>query len=202
MTRKRWDSFRIADCGFRNPDSRAGVGMQLRSSGMFVAPGGAKRNLGSANQRIQPRRGGNTVTKSFFLFTCFLIFASSCWAQDCIALRDYETTRAGFSATVVRSERKPRKEIRGRVVLGDRDTPQVNVFVEVFPLDPKLKARPRVAGCRTGQTGEFEFTDLAKGKYKIRLSKDGGFMITEIRVKVDPATKNSERISASIELGY
>jgi len=142
------------------------------------------------------------VSKTFLFFTCFFVFVSSVWGQDCVPFRENETSREGFSATIVYNEKKSRRHLKGRVVLQDGDKPQRDVFVEIFPIGERSKEKPRAAGCRTGETGEFEFTDLPKGKYKIRLSKDGGYRITEIGVKVDPASKSSKPIYASIEPGY
>ncbi len=124
-------------------------------------------------------------------------------AQDCscVKLNADEITRQGYSATYVSIEKKPFKILRGTAILGVTKEPLENVFVEVFIADSKNSALKRVAGCRTSADGKFCFTDLAKGKYILRLSKDGGFAITEIIVKVSPKNGRDKEITGYVMLG-
>ena len=121
---------------------------------------------------------------------------------ECVELKVDEGTRQGYSATIVYIQKKTYKFLRGTAVLdAESKEPVAEVFVEVFAVDRKTKELKRVAGCRTGENGRFGFTDLAEGKYVLRFSKDGGFAITEIRVKVSPKSKRSEDIEGIVHLG-
>lgn len=129
-----------------------------------------------------------------------LIFSSfQICAQDskCEKLTGDETTRQGYSELIVFKEKKTFQAIRGTAVFGFEGDPLENVFVEVFP----YKSDKRIAGCRTSSDGKFSFPNLEKGKYRIKLSKDGGFKITEIQIKLSPQSKNVEEIIGVIEVG-
>jgi hypothetical protein len=99
------------------------------------------------------------------------------------------------------TEKKPFKMLRGTAILGATNEPLENVFVEVFVADSKTKELQRIAGCRTLADGKFGFNDLAKGTYILRFSKDGGFAITEISIKVSPNSKRDEEITGFVQLG-
>lgn len=122
----------------------------------------------------------------------------------CVPLRDDETTRESYSATVWSKERKTRSFIHGVVRFQSSDgDPLEDVFVEVFDQRPaNSKDRKRVAACRTDASGRFEFTGLGKGDYLVRLSKAGGYQLTEISVSVSPRSKNRSPINAFIEVGH
>ena len=131
---------------------------------------------------------------SFFCLTAMQIVG-------CENLKDDETTRQGYSATMDIKEKGSRKIIQGTAILEGQDDPLENVFVEVFAYDSSQKELKRVAGCRTNANGKFIFSNLPKGKYIVRLSKDGGYMITEVTVKVSPKSKLTKEISAGVRLG-
>ena len=135
------------------------------------------------------------------IFTVFVLFVCSfeVYAQNsnCEQLKDNETTRQGYSELIVFKQKETFREIRGITVLGFEGQPLENVFVEVFP----YKSDKRIAGCRTNESGKFSFPNLEKGKYKIKLSKDGGFKITEIHVKTSPKSKNDKEIIGVVEVG-
>lgn len=135
------------------------------------------------------------------IFLPLLTVAAVSQDHGCTALTPDQTTRKGYFATIVFEEKKTRRDVQGVVTLGD-DGPQENAFVEVFFQDRKGKELRRVAGCRTDATGRFKFTRLGKGYYTIRLSKDGGYQITEIYVKVSPSATNSQPIKAVLEVGH
>jgi len=120
---------------------------------------------------------------------------------SCVKLTAEETTREGYTATVVSKEKKPFKTLTGKAVFGVNKEPVEDVFVEVFAVVSKDKELKRVAGCRTGADGRFYFADLQKGKYILRFSKAGGYKITEITVKVSPKSKRSEEIIGFVEVG-
>ncbi len=122
----------------------------------------------------------------------------------CIPLRDDEKTPETYSATLWFKERKTRSFIHGVVRYeSSNGDPQEDVFVEVFDQRPaNSEDRKRVAGCRTEATGRFEFTGLGKGDYLVRLSKAGGYQLTEILVSVSPRSKNRSPINAFIEVGH
>lgn len=123
------------------------------------------------------------------------------FGSDCVRLGSDEATREGYSETIVFNEKETRGIVTGTVVFNLGNRPVEDVFVEAFLLNKDAKAWNRVAGCRTDDTGKFAFIDLPKGKYKIVLSKDGGWKITEILVKVDPKSGNKAPIVASVEVG-
>lgn len=135
------------------------------------------------------------------IFTVFILVVCSfeIYSQNsnCEPLNENETTRQGYSELIVFKEKETFKEIRGTTVLGFEGQPLENVFVEVFP----YKSDKRIAGCRTNETGEFSFPSLEKGKYRIKLSKDGGFKITEIHIKISPKSKNNKEIIGVVEVG-
>jgi hypothetical protein len=135
--------------------------------------------------------------KLFFVIVGLLIFSFEVQAQNdnCENLQSGETTRRGYSETVVFKEENGFRAVQGIAELGGR--PAEGVFVEVFA----DKNPNRVAGCKTGADGRFNFSDLKKGNYTIRLSKDGGFKITEIKIKVSPKSKNRKEIIGVIEVG-
>lgn len=127
-------------------------------------------------------------------------------AQDCacVALKRDEITRRGYSAEVVVEERKIYRRLRGVVRFPQQDDPVENVFVEVFTSPEKwlssspnhvrrAKKQHRVAACKTGSDGKFCFAGIAKGRYELRLSLDGGFSITHMIVKLDPQNRKSTR---------
>lgn len=122
----------------------------------------------------------------------------------CIPLRDDEKTRETYFATLWFEERRTRSFIHGVVRFQSSDgDPQEDVFVEVFDQRPaNSEDRKRVAACRTDASGRFEFTGLGKGDYLVRLSKAGGYQLTEIRVSVSPRSKNRSPINAFIEVGH
>ena len=137
-----------------------------------------------------------------FLIAIFTVLVSiACsfgiYAQSsiCEQLNDNETTRQGYSELIVFKEKNTFQVIRGISVLGGQ--PLENVFVEIFP----YKSDKRIAGCRTSENGKFSFQNLNKGKYKIKLSKDGGFKTTEIHIKISPKSKNNTEIIGVVEVG-
>lgn len=137
--------------------------------------------------------------KLFFAIFGLLIFCLEIQAQDynCEKLKTDETTRVGANEMVVFKERKTFRSIRGIIVYGWNNQPAESVFVEVFA-DKNSK---RIVGCKTDSDGKFSFTDLKKGNYTIRLSKNGGYKITEIKIKVSPKSKNTKDIIGGIEIG-
>lgn len=128
------------------------------------------------------------------MFSSLGIVAQS---SGCERLKDDETTRQGYSELIVFKEKRTFRSVRGTAVLGFEGQPLENVFVEVFP----YKNNKRIIGCRTGDDGKFSFSKLEKGKYRIKLSKDGGFKITEIHIKISPKSKNDEEIMGVVEVG-
>jgi hypothetical protein len=132
------------------------------------------------------------------------IFVQIASAQDfdCIKLKDEETTRQGYSATIVFKEKKPFKTLRGKVVLGFQAEPQQDAYVEIFEDRRGAEKYKRVAGCRTTASGLFHFPDLPKGNYKMILSKDGGFQITKVHFKISPKSKRKDELSAVLEVGH
>lgn len=134
-----------------------------------------------------------------------LFFICSVFGQntDCVKLLPEEGTRQGYSATISYKEDKAYRNIQGKSLLAGTQEPLENVFVEVFIKEAKggVKQLRRVAGCRTSSNGKFSFPEFAKGKYLLRLSKDGGFAITEISVKVSPKSKRDLEIEGIVQLG-
>jgi hypothetical protein len=137
--------------------------------------------------------------KIIFIISLIVVCSFEIYAQNssCEQLKENETTREGYSALIVFKEKKTFKAIRGTTVLGFEGEPLKDVFVEIFP----FKSNVRVAGCRTGEDGKFSFTNLKKGKYKIKLSIDGGYKITEIHLKISPKSKNDKEIIGVVEVG-
>jgi hypothetical protein len=121
---------------------------------------------------------------------------------DCIKLKDEETTRQGYFATIVFKEKKPFKTLRGKVVLGFQGELQEDAYVEIFEYRREAEKYIRVAGCRTTANGLFHFPDLPKGSYKMILSKDGGFQITEVYFKISPKSKRKDELTAVLEVGH
>lgn len=136
--------------------------------------------------------------KLFFAICGLLILVLQSQAQDynCEKLKSDEPTRQGYSALVVFKEEKDFQTIRGIVELNGE--PFDDVYVEVFAEKDSTK---RVTGCKTGSNGKFSFPGLKKGKYRIRLSRDGGYKITEIVVKVSPKSKNRSDLIGILEVG-
>ena len=141
--------------------------------------------------------------KSFFVLLLLSILICTARAQNygCVKLRDEEITRQGYSGIVDYKEKKSFNILQGITFLnGYEENLLADVFVEVFTYNPKGESK-RVAGCRTDISGRFSFPNIPKGDYKIRLSKEGGFMITEILVKISPKNKSKEKIKGIIHLG-
>ena len=131
----------------------------------------------------------------------FFFCLSIVHAQGCTPLRQDELTRKGYSETVVFKEKHPRSTVSGTAVFNSGTEPVDEVFVEAFLFDKARREYKRVAGCRTSENGKFEFANLPRGAYKIVLSKDGGYKISEILLKVDPKSRNKSPIFASVEVG-
>lgn len=129
----------------------------------------------------------------FILLICF----GEIDAQDsnCEKLRSDEKTREGYFGIVEFREKQSFQMVRGTVEL--HGEPIDNVFVEIFADKNPI----RVDGCKTGADGRFSFPDLKQGKYTIRLSKDGGFQITNIKIKVSAKSKNKKEIIGVLEIG-
>lgn len=136
--------------------------------------------------------------KLFFIILGLLTFCFEVQAQDyaCEKLKSDEKTRQGANEIVVFKERKTFPLIRG-TVFGWNNQPVESVFVEVFA----DKNPNRLIGCKTGSDGKFSFADFKNGNFTIRLSKDGGYKITEIRIKVSSKSKNRKDIIGIIEVG-
>ena len=124
-------------------------------------------------------------------------------AQDCgcVKLNADETTRQGYSEISLYIEEKPFKILHGTAILNATKEALENVFVEVFIAASDNSPLKRVTGCRTSTDGKFCFTGLAKGKYILRFSKDGGFAITDIVVKVSPKSGRRREITGVVHLG-
>ena len=122
-------------------------------------------------------------------------------AQVCEKLTPNDTTRKGYFERVILNEKKILKTIDGRAVLGSGGQPLQGVFVEIFAFDAKTNEEKRVDGCRTDSSGKFSFLGIPKGKYTVRLSKDGGYEITDILIRVDPKKGVSKEIVGIVELG-
>jgi hypothetical protein len=57
-------------------------------------------------------------------------------------------------------------EIQGKVLTGG-DAPSAEILVTAAPVSPPIDASLAVRQTRTGATGQFRFTGLAPGEYKI-----------------------------------
>ena len=130
---------------------------------------------------------------AFSLLICFCEIHAHDY--NCEKLKSDETTRKGYFATIVFKEEKSFQVVQG--IAEFNGEPTENVFVEVFA----NKNPNRITGCKTGDNGRFSFPNLKKGKYTIRLSKDGGFQITEIKIKISPGNKNKKEIIGVIQVG-
>ena len=114
--------------------------------------------------------------------------------SNCTSLKSGELTRRGYFERAVFEEKLPFKKIQGTALLGNSREPAEDAFVEIF----KEKREFRIAGCRTGSDGRFAISNLPTGKYVLRLSKDGGFEITDIRFRIAASAKRSDRLEARI----
>ena len=110
------------------------------------------------------------------------------------------TTRKGYSESVIVQPTKRYKKLSGVVSLSD--TPIEGALVELFPYS-KDYSRKRLAACLTGADGHYCFAGVSKGRYEIRVSKDGGWEITHVNVYVDPTSKRASdaELGLPIELG-
>lgn len=135
--------------------------------------------------------------KLVFAVLGLLFFTFGAFAQDysCEKLKSNEITQKSYSAIVVIKEDKTFQVVKGIAQLNEK--PLENVFVEVFT----DKNPNRIDGCKTGANGRFSFPNLKKGNYTLRLSKDSGYRLTEIKIKVSPKSKNKNVINGEILLG-
>ena len=113
------------------------------------------------------------------------------------------TTRQGYFASILVEPKTRYKELVGVVYLSD--TPVEGVLVELFPYSKDLSTgRPRLAACVTGPDGRYCFINAPKGRYEVRVSKDGGFQIIHVNVYFDP--KNSKashaELGITLEVSY
>ncbi len=137
--------------------------------------------------------------KILFTFCVLLVCSFGTYAQDfnCERLKENETTRQGYSETVIYKLKEKFQTIRGTTVLSSVNEPLDGVFVELFSgISDK-----RIFGCRTDVTGKFNFPNIPNGKYTLRLSKDGGFAISEIQFKVSTKSKNKNELVGFVHLG-
>ncbi|MGQ0542745.1 MAG: carboxypeptidase-like regulatory domain-containing protein [Blastocatellia bacterium] len=136
-----------------------------------------------------------------FLLSVLSPEVSSQTSTGCVLLNENEKTRTGYFATIVLKEKKTLRSIHGVARVGFEGEPTEGVFIEVF--EQKRTGVPRrVAGCRTAANGKFGFNGLPKGRYLLRLSKNGGFQITDIELSLDPRSKNTKETIAFLQVGH
>lgn len=129
---------------------------------------------------------------------CSILFTFGVFAQDysCEKIKKEETTQKWYFATIEFKEDKSFRIVKGIAQINEQ--PLENVFVEVFA----DKNPNRIDGCKTGANGRFNFPNLKKGNYTLRLSKEGGYQLTQIRIKVSPKSKNRKDIIGILEVGH
>ena len=132
-----------------------------------------------------------------FTILGLLIFTFGAFAQgnNCTKLRSDQKTQPWYFETVTFEPKESYYSIHGTVKLSDK--PVEDVFVEVFDASGKK----RVDGCVTATNGRFSFPNLKSGRYLIRLSKSGGYELTEIKVQVSRRSRNKKSLYAIIEVG-
>lgn len=151
-----------------------------------------------------------SITRKYIIAISTVLFVSilspAVQAQtsiECVPLKEDEKTRVGYFATIGLVEKKTLKSIHGIARLGGpQGQPLDDVFVEVFERRKTTGEPRRVAGCRTNENGRFEFRGIQKGKYLVRLSKEGGFQITDIELSLSPGSTRTNEIVAFLEVGH
>ena len=108
-------------------------------------------------------------------------------------------TRTGYFEEIVVEDKNLYKALRGVVHLSNDERPMEDALVELFTYSQsKSKKQHRIRACITGEDGGFCFRSVSKGKYELRVSKEGGFEITHVYVVVDPKNPNSTNGEMSI----
>ena len=135
---------------------------------------------------------------SLFVILFFICSAVS-QTLSCAPLTETETTREGYFAKVVFSEKKPFRTLSGVVKIESGNEVASDVYVEIF--SSSKGTENRIAGCRTGNDGKFVFSSIPDGVYTMRLSKDGGFQITDYYLRVLKGARSRSPIDTRIFLG-
>jgi hypothetical protein len=120
----------------------------------------------------------------------------------CRAPEPGATTRKGYFESVVIQSNTRYRRLIGIVSLADH--PVDDVFVELFPYSKDASVtRTRLAACVTDLDGRYCFANVPKGRYEVRVSKDGGFEITHVNVYVDPKNPKASNaeLGITLELG-
>ena len=125
----------------------------------------------------------------------FFTFGAFAQGNNCKNLRSDQKTQPWYFETVTFEPKESYRSIHGTVKLSDN--PVEDVFVEVF----NSNGKKRVDGCITAKNGRFSFPNLKSGRYLIRLSKAGGYELTEIKVQVSRRNRNKKSLYAIIEVG-
>jgi len=120
----------------------------------------------------------------------------------CRVAESWTTTHKGYFESTLVEPATQYKRLAGIVYLDD--TPVEDVLVELFPYTKQPSAeRKRLTACITGADGRYCFAGIAKGRYEIRVSKDGGFEITYVSVYLDPNNRKASdsELGISIKVG-
>jgi len=136
------------------------------------------------------------------LLLCFLSYPLASQQCKCHAPEAGATTRKGYFEEISVELKTRYERLAGVVSLSDR--PVEDVLVELFAYIRNSSAkRARMAACVTGTDGRYCFSRVPRGEYELRASKDGGFEITHVYVRVDPKNRRSSNaeLGISIEVG-
>ena len=126
--------------------------------------------------------------------------ANSLNSQECKCRSPEAGTRThtGYGETVLVKTKGAYKKLAGVVSLDPSDAPVEGVLVELFRESKQTSSdRTSLSACVTGPDGGYCFANVSKGRYELRVSKDGGFKITHVEVLVDP----SDHRASDAELG-
>jgi hypothetical protein len=111
----------------------------------------------------------------------------------CTKLGKDEVVKRGWMSVTL-AEKPVVKSIQGKVIDGNGE-PITDAFVEVFDKSG------RVDGCKVGEDGEFCLPGIRKGKYEVRVSRDG-FDTASIMVTVNPKARNSKNLDVSLAVSH
>ncbi len=138
--------------------------------------------------------------KLLVVSTFLLLLSGSIHAEECGCKKatSTEQTRWSDNERISIYDSHSYRQLRGTVHLSSDETHVLpNALVEVYKRYDK-RAR-RIAACITGTNGVFCFNGLRAGRYRLRVSIDSRWKVTDIDVVVNPGRKNSRR-SISVDM--
>ena len=130
----------------------------------------------------------------------------------CVPAKKGESTHWGGNLEVVDIQKKPYRKLKGKVSTLSGE-PLANALVEIYtnpeyllidkPIDKRGgKWQKRIAACRTGVNGGFEFPKLRSGKYELRSSsEETGWNVTQMYVVVSPRGRKNRELEIVMSLG-